>query len=89
MDYRGRIVAQVLFGEETHSFENRALCTQGYLSGFPVDIGLLEWDCQMSDDSALFLNMVTKQHPSILISLTLSISQLSRVGLHSIQDVLI
>lgn len=62
---------------------------QGYLSGLPVDIGFLEWDCQIPDDSALFLNMVTKQHPSTLVSLTLSISKLSCVGLHSIREVLI
>lgn len=40
MDYRSRIVVQVHFGEETHSFENSAPCTQGYPTAFPVEIGL-------------------------------------------------
>lgn len=53
-------------------------------------IQVLEWDCDqifdpLSDFSASFLDIATKQHPTALILFTLDVCQLSRVGLDSVQ----
>ncbi|KAF9322534.1 hypothetical protein BG006_002313, partial [Podila minutissima] len=58
-----------------------------------LDIQFACWNCdhisdQLSDYSASILDMATRQHPSVLILLTLDTSQLSRAGLKSVQNIL-
>ncbi|KFH63795.1 hypothetical protein MVEG_10488 [Podila verticillata NRRL 6337] len=58
-----------------------------------TDIVFTQWDCdhlfsKISDYSALFLDIASRQHPSVLTLLTLDVSCLSRNGLSSIQEVL-
>ncbi|KAG0334640.1 hypothetical protein BG000_008152 [Podila horticola] len=59
---------------------------------FPI-IEFLQWDCdhisgQLSDYSASFLDMATQQHPSALTLFKFDVSQLSRTGLASVQNIL-
>lgn len=79
-DYRGRMVAQVDVGGgnfRTHDIKNDL-----------VEPELLWWDCTLSDHSASFLDATTQQHPAVLTSFTIDISNLTPIGLASVQRVL-
>ncbi|KAG0094898.1 hypothetical protein BGZ93_006583 [Podila epicladia] len=70
-----------------------ALGQEHHVSDDLLDIQFMYWDCdhifsQLSDYSASFLDTATQQHPSVLTMLTLDISQVSRVGLASAQNIL-
>lgn len=61
--------------------------------GVPAANEFVQWGCEhvfspLSDFSALFLDMATQHHPSVLISFTLDISQISLSGLVFVQNVL-
>lgn len=66
---------------------SQQLSSEG-LPGGHMDCEFWRWDIQLSDYSALFLNVIKLQHPSVLESLTLDVSRLSRVGFSSIESVL-
>lgn len=96
-DTLGRIVVQVTISGESHYYPNdEAMATSGIdawlrtqeqsLNCFP-EIDQLQWHLRLSDDSALFLDMVTEQHPLVL-DLILDITELSMVGLSSVQNFL-
>ncbi|KFH63798.1 hypothetical protein MVEG_10491 [Podila verticillata NRRL 6337] len=58
-----------------------------------TDVVFTQWDCdhvfsKISNYSASFLDMASRQHPSVLTLLTLDVSCLSRDGLSSIREVL-
>ncbi|KAG0037151.1 hypothetical protein BGZ82_003065 [Podila clonocystis] len=58
-----------------------------------LDIKVLQWDrdqasSPLDDSSALFLEMASAQHPSVLTLFTLDITLLSRTGVASIEKVL-
>ncbi|KFH63797.1 hypothetical protein MVEG_10490 [Podila verticillata NRRL 6337] len=58
-----------------------------------TDVVFTQWDCdhvfsKISNYSASFLDMASRQHPSVLTLLTLDVSSLSRNGLSSIREVL-
>ncbi|KFH63799.1 hypothetical protein MVEG_10492 [Podila verticillata NRRL 6337] len=58
-----------------------------------TDVVFTQWDCdhvfsKISDYSASFLDMASRQHPSVLTLFTLDVSCLSRDGLSSIREVL-
>lgn len=58
-----------------------------------VDLDFLQWDCDhfvspLSNYFASFLDLATRQHPSVLTMFTLNTSSLSRNGLTDIQKVL-
>ncbi|KAI9233874.1 MAG: hypothetical protein BYD32DRAFT_439709 [Podila humilis] len=58
--------------------------------GMPMDIEILQWDCdeifsQLSDFSASILNLAMQRQTSNLIMFTLDVSQLSTVGLASVE----
>ncbi|KAF9377275.1 hypothetical protein CPC16_011915 [Podila verticillata] len=79
-DYRGRMVARVDVGGgnfRTHDIEDDL-----------AEPELLWWDCTLSDHSASFLDMTTRQHPEVLTSFTVDFSNLSPIGLASVQRVL-
>ncbi|KAF9028748.1 hypothetical protein BGZ52_007737 [Haplosporangium bisporale] len=59
----------------------------------PLGIEFVQWGCDqvsapLQDNSALFLDMASAQHPSVLTMFTLDVTPLSRAGLASIQRVL-
>ncbi|KAF9382809.1 hypothetical protein CPC16_009192 [Podila verticillata] len=59
----------------------------------PTDVVFAQWDCdhvfsKIRDYSASFLDMASRQRPSVLSLFTLDVSCLSRNGLSSIQEVL-
>ncbi|KAG0028535.1 hypothetical protein BGZ82_008394 [Podila clonocystis] len=99
-----RVVAQLTIrGSDSQSPGNSILDVDGCdidapisqqgVSDAPMDFVLLQWDgdhlsSALSDYSASFLDMVTKQHPLVLTMFTLDVSQLSAIGLSSIQGVL-
>ncbi|KAI9233646.1 MAG: hypothetical protein BYD32DRAFT_439887 [Podila humilis] len=92
---QGRFVAQLaiqradssrlpMYGGNTHPLysQQRALDALG-------DIKILKWDCdvifgQLSDYSAIFLDIATLGHPSVLIFFALDVSRLLCAGLASI-----
>lgn len=103
-DTQGRVVAQLgIDGSKSRPPGDNSLTTFGYeidplfsrqqAKDLLVDVEFLQWDCdhvfsQLSDYSALFLNMATRKYPSVLTLFSLDVSQLSRVGLSSVQEVL-
>ncbi|KAG0340651.1 hypothetical protein BG000_011429 [Podila horticola] len=97
-----RVVAQLsLSGSDSQSLGKSILNRDGFNTGSPISqqdmdvplyIAFQKWDCDhvfsaLSDYSASFLDMATKQHPLVLTIFTLDVSQLSQVGLSSIQEV--
>ncbi|KAF9271236.1 hypothetical protein BGZ74_006308, partial [Mortierella antarctica] len=63
------------------------------LNTTPLDIEFLQWNCDqisypMDDSLALFVDIASTQHPSVLTLFTLDITLLSRAGLVSIGKVL-
>ncbi|KAG0038012.1 hypothetical protein BGZ82_001301, partial [Podila clonocystis] len=99
-----RVVAQLAIrGSDNQSPGNSILESDGcdiegrtsqqQVSDAPMDFELVHWDCDqvsstLSSYSASFLDMTTKQHPLVLTMFTLDVSQLSDIGLSSIQEVL-
>jgi hypothetical protein len=58
-----------------------------------MDIVFTQWDCdhvfsKISDYSASFLDMASRQHPSVLTMFTLDVTCLSHFGLSSVREVL-
>ncbi|KAG0033745.1 hypothetical protein BGZ82_005991 [Podila clonocystis] len=100
LDSQGRVFAQLSVNRSCSNFLGYgAPIIHGDDSNKPatldeaLDIDFELWECDhvfasLSDYSALFLDLATKQHPSILTLLTLDISQLSRTGLASVKKVL-
>ncbi|KFH63801.1 hypothetical protein MVEG_10494 [Podila verticillata NRRL 6337] len=103
-DTRGRVVAQLAIRgidwngprDITIGLQGRHIKTpfsQEQVTHEPADIVFTQWDCDhiftpVSDYSASILDMVTRQHPSVLTLFTLDVSRLSLAGLNSIQEVL-
>lgn len=98
-DTSGRIVAQAVIGGDARSHHNcdpfeahdttsQQLFTQDYTWKEFEEPRILEWDCQLSDYSASFLNVTTQQHPSILNMFVLDMSKLSCDGLACIKNLL-
>lgn len=93
LDTQGRVFAEFAINEVNGSLSGSGALTKQEAWNLPVDIECMQWDCDhvfppRSDNSASFLDMVTKQHPTTLTLLTLDVSRLSSVGLGSIQNVL-
>ncbi|KAF9328074.1 hypothetical protein BG006_008677, partial [Podila minutissima] len=89
---KSRIIAQLAIrgSGKQHSADS---ALKDHCTVDPVDVDFLPSACdhvefQLSDYSASLINMATQQHPSILASLKLDISQLSRVGLAALQNIL-
>ncbi|KFH63748.1 hypothetical protein MVEG_10441 [Podila verticillata NRRL 6337] len=103
-DTRGRVVAQLAFGEsnredpsdgtiDLHGCDISSPFSQQQVVHEPTDAIFMQWDCdhifsKISDYSALFLDMATQQHPSVLTLLMLDVSHLSHTGFSSIREVL-
>lgn len=94
LDSQGRAFAQLAVNSGHGSFLGHGAhnMKQQALEEF-VDIYFERWDCDhvfssLCDNSALFLDMATNQHPSILSLLALDVSLLSSSGLVSVQKVL-
>ncbi|KAG0340985.1 hypothetical protein BG000_010535 [Podila horticola] len=89
---QSRIVAQLATREsDNHYSAGGALKGDCVVDSMIIEF--LQWDCdqvnfQLSDYSASLIDTATQQHPSILSSLTLDISHISRVGLTSLQNIL-
>lgn len=97
-DTLGRVTAQVTIDGDrdkgkghalvNHNIGNQVSCTNGEKQDVDLDGEFLQWSYQLSDCAALFLDIATQHHPTVLTSLTLDITGLSNVGLASIQTVL-
>lgn len=89
MDACGRVIAQATIGGGSGSKPQGKVnsITQQDTRAVTMDYEL-HWDCLLSDHSVSFLEMATQQRPSVLTSLTLDVSKLSRTGLNSVQRVL-
>ncbi|KAF8977265.1 hypothetical protein BGZ52_007220, partial [Haplosporangium bisporale] len=103
-DTHGQVVAQLAFrdcGMEDPSDGTTNLHTGDISPPFSqqqavhelADVVFTQWDCdhvfsKISDYSALFLDMASRQHPSVLTLFTLDVSCLSRDGLSTVQEVL-
>lgn len=104
LDSEGRSFAQLAINRSNGDLPGRGafsgqgnsvmlLYSEQEASDVPVDIEFVQWDCDhvfspLSDYSAAFLDMATKQHPPRLALLTLDVSQLSFVGFASVKNLL-
>ncbi|KAF8929430.1 hypothetical protein BGZ52_002242, partial [Haplosporangium bisporale] len=93
LDSQGRVFAELAINEGNGSLSGSDALTKQEAWNLPVDIEFVQWDCDhvfppLSGNSASFLDMVTKQHPTTLTLLTLDVSHLSSAGLDSIENVL-
>ncbi|KAI9232403.1 MAG: hypothetical protein BYD32DRAFT_491267 [Podila humilis] len=103
-DTRGRVVAQLGFGEsnredpsdgtiDLHGCDISSPFSRKQAVHEPTDVVFTQWDCdhvfsKISDYSASFLDMASRQHPSVLTLFTLDVSCLSRDGLSTVREVL-
>lgn len=108
-DGRGQIVAKALvhghaYGSLTgsairlHGFDSQVAGSQDWKRGTPAKVEFSQWNSDLvstppNDQAAALLDMATNQHPSILTSFVLSISNrplrgLSLRGLSHVQNIL-
>ncbi|KAG0340987.1 hypothetical protein BG000_010537 [Podila horticola] len=104
LDCQGRVLARLAIkrsdGELSgnsiinifDSDANPQICQQREMDT-PLGLQFLEWDCdhirrKISNYFALFTDMATQQHPSVLTSLALDITSLSHAGLVSVKNIL-
>ncbi|KAG0011616.1 hypothetical protein BGZ81_002075 [Podila clonocystis] len=97
-DTRGRVVAQVTIARESHPHANTAALSTSEIYAHPCTleqsldrftcIDPLHWHLRLSDDSAMFLDLITQQHPRVLALITLDITGLTNIGLSSVQNFL-
>lgn len=100
----GRIVAQVVVGAQardsgasgalkTDAFDPQPVRAAQGQEEAQVVFQILQWDCDnicfpLSDFYASFVDMATKQYPSVLTSFTLDTTSLSAMGLTCIGNIL-
>lgn len=91
LDERGRILIQTVIESESQCSmggQEAGALAQRDEHNVTADFELLHCSCWLSDTSGSFLDLATKQCHSLLVSLTLNVSQLPRASPSCVQDVL-
>ncbi|KAF9381437.1 hypothetical protein CPB97_007755, partial [Podila verticillata] len=103
-DTHGRIVTQLAIGGsdredpsdgtiDLHGCDFSPPLSQEQAVHKPIDVVFMQWDCdhffsKISDYFASFLDMASRQHPSVLTLFMLDLSCLSHAGFSSVREVL-